>query len=103
MELFLHNASGNAARPASNHKPATAEKGEENIMTPEQLRGKTKVEILEAFQPSRCASCGTTLHETTTGNRLTSDGCMCSDCYFVQLGKEIEEHPIGVPRRRRGS
>jgi len=72
-------------------------------MKPEQLRKMSKDEILSRFQPSHCAQCGVTLHETTTGNRHTAQGCMCSDCYYADLGREIEAHPIGVPRRRRGS
>ncbi len=25
---------------------------------------------------------------------------VCEDCYFKSWGKEIDEHPIGVPHRR---
>lgn len=72
-------------------------------MTPDELKAMSTQDILRLFQPGHCARCRVTLHETTTGNRLTDAGCMCSDCYYAELGKEIEEHPLGVPRKRRGS
>lgn len=45
-----------------------------------------------------CCSCGTTLHESSTGCRDTKDGPMCSDCYFKLLSKHIDENPINTPR-----
>ena len=42
-----------------------------------------------------CSSCGIPLQETVTGNRpYGPDQHVCSDCYFDELGREIEQHPI---------
>lgn len=50
---------------------------------------------------SKCSSCGISLQETRTGCRHTADGTLCSDCYFAQLGRVVEEHPITTPSIRR--
>lgn len=50
----------------------------------------------------KCVYCKTVLQETITGKRKTPKGCACSDCYYEQLGRGIEKHPIASPRLRRG-
>jgi hypothetical protein len=59
-------------------------------------------EMFDKLQPTKCARCGVSLHETTTGCRKVKGGCVCSDCYFKDLSEEVEKHPIGVPRMHRG-
>jgi hypothetical protein len=50
-----------------------------------------------------CDSCGVPLQESITGNRPLADGThRCSDCYYDEMGKEIDDHPIFMPRIRRG-
>lgn len=68
----------------------------------EELLKLTPDEIAERYQSTKCARCGSTLHENVTGARPMHDGFACSDCYFADLGKGIEEHALGVPRRRVG-
>lgn len=51
-----------------------------------------------------CACCGIPLQESLTGNRTYADGShVCSDCYFDDLGDEIETTPIGALRVVRGA
>ncbi|MDD4979485.1 MAG: hypothetical protein PHI29_12740 [Gallionella sp.] len=50
-----------------------------------------------------CVTCGTPLQETITGCRHTSDGYMCSDCYFEAIGKELDKAPIFMPRTVHGA
>lgn len=59
-------------------------------------------QLLEKYQPTRCAHCGVTIHETTTGCRTIGTDCVCSDCYFKDMSDELEAHPISVRRMRRG-
>jgi hypothetical protein len=49
---------------------------------------------------SKCAKCGIWLQESVTGSRDTSNGPMCSDCYFEEWGAIVERYPISTPRRR---
>lgn len=49
-----------------------------------------------------CSTCCRALQESVTGNRWTSHGYVCSDCYFEELGRVVEEHPITAPRVPRG-
>lgn len=58
-------------------------------------------EIVMRFQPSACACCGVQLHESTTGMRKVDGKSVCSSCYFVEIGKLIDEFPIGTPRVHR--
>lgn len=51
-------------------------------------------------QPLSCAICGRPLQETVTGNRRTAQGYACSDCYFDELGKLVEEHPVTTAHGR---
>jgi hypothetical protein len=62
----------------------------------------SKEELLALFQPSKCMTCGVTLHETMTGCRKVEGGCVCSECYFRDFSDELEQHPICVPRMHRG-
>jgi hypothetical protein len=67
------------------------------------LLAMTESELTELFQPTKCLICGETLHESTTGCRPIEGGCACSDCYFEAFSKELEQHPICVPRMHRGA
>jgi len=51
---------------------------------------------------AHCAYCGVLLQETITGNRKAPQGRACSDCYYEEIGKGIEEHPIVSGKLRRG-
>ncbi|WP_374346557.1 hypothetical protein [Phenylobacterium sp.] len=45
-----------------------------------------------------CVACEEPLQESVTGSRHTHKGYMCSDCYFEELGRELDAHPIMTPR-----
>ena len=53
-------------------------------------------------EQQKCCTCQTVLHEVLTGKRKTSEGYACSDCYYEQLGAEIEANPIASAGVRRG-
>jgi hypothetical protein len=72
-------------------------------ITGTELLKMTESQLLELFQPTKCFACGVTLHESTTGCRKVSEGCVCSDCYFKAFSDELESHPICVPRMHRGA
>lgn len=55
-------------------------------LTPENLRRLTPEEIRQRYGPTR--------EEVNEA---------AEDAYYAQLGEEIERHPIGRPRKRRGS
>jgi hypothetical protein len=59
-------------------------------------------EMLDTYQPTKCAECGVTLHETTTGCRTVGPKCVCSDCYFRTMSDGLEQYPICIPRMHRG-
>ena len=48
-----------------------------------------------------CAKCKTDLRENITGYRCGTDGPSCSDCYFDELSRLVEAHPVGIPALRR--
>ncbi len=48
-----------------------------------------------------CVKCSTPLQETLTGKRQLADGDACSDCFYEELGKLVEEHPIASAGTRR--
>lgn len=50
-----------------------------------------------------CVSCKVPLQETITGYRPGKDGTRCSDCYFSEISKMIDEHPVGRPMSTRAS
>lgn len=50
-----------------------------------------------------CSSCGKPIQTFLTGREYLGDGSVvCSECYFDELGREVEAHPIGVGRGRFG-
>ena len=49
----------------------------------------------------RCANCNAELRENITGYRCGRGGPSCSDCYFDELSKLVEAHPVGIPALRR--
>ena len=49
-----------------------------------------------------CAYCGVLLQETITGSRKAPKGRACSDCYYEEIGKGIEENPVASGKVRRG-
>ena len=50
----------------------------------------------------KCEACKSPIQETVTGCRRMQDGTYrCSDCYFDQLGADLESTPITSPRIRR--
>jgi hypothetical protein len=53
------------------------------------------------FAQQKCCKCGVVLQETITGKRPTPTGDAC-DCYYDELGVEIERHPIASAGIRRG-
>jgi len=57
--------------------------------------------LLTGGKVTKCACCGERLQESTTGNRPTKDGPMCSKCFYEAVGKIIDHHPLGIPRARR--
>jgi len=63
----------------------------------------TDEDMVNLFKPTKCMTCGVTLHESTTGCRLVEGGCQCSDCYFKDFSEELDHHPIGIPRMHRGA
>lgn len=55
--------------------------------------------------PQTCAKCGDELTDAMRQAEeiRTIDGKeVCADCYFRELGGEVEQHPISHPRVRRG-
>lgn len=71
---------------------------------------KSALALLQAYEGRQavktqarvCAKCQEPLRETSTGNRSTGVGCVCSDCYYEALGQLIERHPIVGVRAHRG-
>jgi len=49
----------------------------------------------------RCVKCKADLRENITGYHCSSGGPSCSDCYFDELSKLVEAHPVGIPALRR--
>ena len=83
-------------------------------MTARDLLNVPDSELLAVCQPTKCDTCGVTLHESTTGIRKVAREdasacppnqsgrvCICSDCYFDRFNAHIECHPIGRPRMHR--
>ncbi len=66
--------------------------------------GKTTVEKFIGLEA--CGKCAQPLQESVTGCRkvVMPDGTgdhYCSDCYFKEVGRELEDFPILPPRLRR--
>jgi len=72
-------------------------------MTLEQLRERIATRRIELPGVQRCVKCGIPLQEAVTGNRLTDEGHVCSDCYFAMLSEELDHHPLVMPRTVRGA
>lgn len=52
----------------------------------------------------KCETCEISLQESITGCRPLEDGThLCSDCYFDEMGKEIDQRPLLTPRVRHTS
>ncbi len=58
-------------------------------------------DVLKDLTRERCAVCNVELQETITGKRETPSGFACSDCYYGELGDEVEQHPIASAGIRR--
>jgi hypothetical protein len=58
--------------------------------------------IERSLKCERCCTCGLELQETITGKRKMPNGYACSDCYYAELGEEIERHPLASAGIRRG-
>jgi len=58
-------------------------------------------ELLTGGKVTKCVRCHVQLRESTTGNRPTDYGPMCSRCFYKAVGKIIDDHPLGLPRARR--
>ena len=41
-----------------------------------------------------CSVCKVRLQETITGKRRIGDAYACSDCYYEQMGQEVENFPV---------
>jgi hypothetical protein len=67
-----------------------------------ELIANPKILDEEANTDARCAYCGVLLQETITGNRKAPRGRACSDCYYEEIGKGIEDHPVVSGKVRRG-
>ena len=72
-------------------------------MTLEVFREKMKDPEFRLFGAQKCAHCGIVLQETITGNRKSPEGNVCSDCYFILLGEELDENQRFMPRSTRGT
>jgi hypothetical protein len=71
------------------------------ILLTELIENPERVDDLVQAQ-AHCAYCGVLLQETITGNRKAPLGNACSDCYYEEIGKGIEEHPVVSGKVRRG-
>jgi predicted RNA-binding Zn-ribbon protein involved in translation (DUF1610 family) len=60
--------------------------------------------LIETLNSSsqKCPGCGVAVQETITGKRWTPQGYACSDCYYEELGADVEAHPIATGGVRRG-
>ena len=72
-------------------------------ITMDQLKKDVDSKKQKLLNVHVCSTCNTPLQETITGSRKTKKGNVCSDCYFEALGKEIDKHPIFVPKHIRGT
>ena len=64
----------------------------------EDFAKMSKEQVKAIFKPSLCPICGEPLQMYE--KHQTSRGVICSDCYFDLLGDEVEQHPVGLPRRK---
>lgn len=47
----------------------------------------------------KCTVCGTEIREFLTGRKEIDGKTYCRSCYYERVGRMVEEHPIGTPRR----
>ena len=47
---------------------------------------------------TNCNKCGTTIQEFLTGKHNVEEGVNCDECFFDELGKIVESHPICLPQ-----
>lgn len=71
------------------------------IRLKELIESPERVDSLLRAQAT-CVYCGVKLQEAITGNRKAPLGRACSDCYYEEIGKLIESHPIASGKVRRG-
>lgn len=71
-------------------------------MTLKQFLEKLPIRRQELPSVQCCVTCKGPLQEAVTGNRSTDKGHVCSDCYFQEFGKELDQYPIFMPRSIRG-
>lgn len=45
----------------------------------------------------RCSCCKVPLQEAITGYRTFGGKTYCSDDYFEEMGRLVEQHPVGLP------
>jgi len=56
-------------------------------------------EMAALFSRDKCPECKGDFDTHPDEQQYTINGRpVCSDCYFNELGEEIEKHPIGTPR-----
>lgn len=66
-----------------------------------EFKKLAKEGMIQETDLARCPrdTCNVILQETITGNRQVGEEHVCSDCYFEDFGKMIDQRPIGMPRR----
>jgi len=52
--------------------------------------------VLEKLEDisEKCAGCGCNLSGFLTGKNSSPKGTVCDDCYYEQIGEEIDDNPI---------
>ena len=68
-----------------------------------QFLEELKARRLDLPEAQRCVSCSIPLQETITGCRKTEDGHKCSDCYYEEIGEELEKSPLFTRRISHGA
>jgi hypothetical protein len=62
-----------------------------------EVVAKMRAAILR--QAPKCEVCATPIQESITGRRSVDGKDYCSDCYYDDIGAEIERMPLSSPRR----
>jgi len=52
---------------------------------------------LLTLSDEKCAKCKAVLEDDPGDKHRTSEGIVCSDCYFGKIGAEVEKNPIHSP------
>jgi hypothetical protein len=47
----------------------------------------------------KCTICGKEIREFLTGRKAIDGKMYCRSCYYDEVGRMVEEHPIGTPRK----